>query len=345
VLIDFTALSLTMPRRVRFRYKLEGWDKEWQEPGARRQAVYGRLPPQAYVFRVIACNNDGVWNENGTALRFSVAPAWFQTDWFRASSILTGMAAAWLLFRVRMRQVARTFTTRFDERLAERTRLARELHDTLLQTIQGSKMVADDALEAGSDVVRMRRAIEQLSVWLAQATQEGRTALNSLRASTVETNDLAEALRRTSETCPQPMAMKTTVSVSGRPRDMHPIIRDEIYRIGDEAIRNARAHSRASRLEIELRYGKALVIRVSDNGIGIDPSLKEKGKEGHFGLQGMRERAARIGATLKLGSNGDSGTTITLIVPGAIVYRKPASGVMEKLRNATRRIRNRTWSG
>src|SRR6267154_5754008 len=159
------------------------------------------------------------------------------------------------LHKLRLRQIARTISTRFDERLAERTRMARELHDTFLQTIQGSKLVADHALKPSSDPTRMRGALEQLSVWLGRATQEGRVALNSLRTATAQTNDLAEALRRVTKDDLIPSSMAVTFSVVGDARVMHPIVRDEIYRIGYEAIRNACMHSGASRLEVELRYG------------------------------------------------------------------------------------------
>jgi signal transduction histidine kinase len=210
----------------------------------------------------------------------------------------------------------------FDERLAERTRMARDLHDTFLQTIQGSKLVADDALEPSADPIRMRRAIEQLSVWLAQAMQEGRAALNSLRTTTTQANDLAEALRGVTEDALIPSSIAVTFSVVGDAREMHPIVRDETYRIGFEAIRNACMHSRASRLEVELRYAHDLTLRVSDNGIGIDPVVADRGKNGHFGLQGMRERAARIGGKLTLGSSSNLGTEIRLIVPGGIIFQK-----------------------
>jgi signal transduction histidine kinase len=211
---------------------------------------------------------------------------------------------------------------RLEERVNERTRITRELHDTFLQTIQGSKLVADDALEQSTDPVRMRHAMEQLSAWLAKAMQEGRAALNSLRTTTTQTNDLAEALRRVTEDGLIPNSMAVTFSVVGDAREMHPVVRDEIYRIGYEAIHNACTHSGASRLKVELRYEHDLTLRVSDNGIGIDPTVADRGKNGHFGLQGMRERTSRIGGNLILGSSSSSGTEIRLIVPGRIVFRK-----------------------
>jgi signal transduction histidine kinase len=317
--IDYTALSFVVPQKVRFRYKLEGRDAAWQDPGTRRQAFYSDLRPGKYRFRVIACNNDGVWNDIGAALDFSVAHAWYQTNSFRLLCVVSGVFIVYVIYRMRVLQISRAISARFDERLAERTRMARDLHDTFLQTIQGSKLVADDALEPSSDLVRMRRALEQVSVWLARATQEGRAALNSLRTATTQTNDLAEALRRVTQDGVIRSSMTVTFSVVGDAREIHPIVRDEIYRIGYEAIRNACTHSGASQLEVELIYAHDLTLRVSDNGIGIDPAIADKGKDGHFGLQGMRERAARIGGNLTLGSSSSSGTEIKLVVPGGII--------------------------
>lgn len=320
--INYTALSFTVPQKVRFRYLLEGHDAMWQEPGTRRQAFYSDLRPGSYRFRVIACNNDGVWNDVGATLAFSIAPAWYQTNWFRVGSFFTVLFVLFTIYRFRVRQIATAMSVRFDERLAERTRLARELHDTFLQTLQGSKMVADDALEQSTDSVRMRRAMERLSEWLGQAMHEGRTALNSLRASTTQGNDLAEALQRAIADSLIPGAMAASLSVVGGAKEMHPIVRDEVYRIGYEAIRNALVHSAATRLEVELRYAQDLAVRVSDNGIGIDPAISDNGKDGHFGLPGMRERAARIGGKFTLVSSAASGTEVTVVVPGSIVFRK-----------------------
>jgi signal transduction histidine kinase len=336
--IDYSALSFVAPQKVRFRYKLEGRDEGWQEPGARRQAFYSDLHPGNYRFRVMACNNDGVWNEEGATLDFSIAPAWFQTTSFRLLCVGIGAVVAWAIYRLRVRQIARVISARFDVRLAERTRMARELHDTFLQTIQGSKLVADDALDPSTDLVRMRHAMKQLSVWLEQATREGRAALNSLRTSTTQKNDLAEAFRRATENGLMPGSMQATFSVVGDAKEMHPIVRDEVYRIGYEAIRNAYKHSQASRLDVELRYRQDLALRVRDNGVGIDPSTAALGKDGHFGLRGMRERAARIGGKLTLVSSVNSGTEITVVVPGDIVFQKRSASPFEKLKALLRRM-------
>jgi signal transduction histidine kinase/ligand-binding sensor domain-containing protein len=321
--IDYTALSFVIPQKVRFRYMLDGRDTSWREAGTRRQAFYTDLRPGRYKFRVTACNNDGVWNETGAALDFRVDAAWYQTTWFRMLCVLCALVFVVLFYRYRVRQLARVLNARFDERLAERTRMARELHDTFVQTIQGSKLVADDALDQPNDPVQMRRTIEQLSLWLGQAVQEGRAALNSLRNSATQTNDLAAALRRATETGAVPVSMAVSFTVIGSAREMHPIVRDEIYRIGYEAIRNACLHSGASQLEVEILYADDLTLRVRDNGIGIDPLVSDQGKEGHFGLSGMRERAGRIGGKFSLSSSAQSGTAMTLVVPGDIIFLQP----------------------
>jgi signal transduction histidine kinase/ligand-binding sensor domain-containing protein len=319
--IDYTALSFVQPQRMGFRYILEGRDKDWQNPGSRRQAFYSDLRPGSYRFRVIASNNDGLWNGTGATLDFKVAAAWYQTYWFRSLCFVAGVLLLWAIYRLRVRQIAATMKARFDERLAERTRIARDLHDTFLQTIQGSKLVADDALSATTDLPRMRQAVEKLSAWLGRATEEGRDALNSLRTSTTEVNDLADALRRALEECRIHSSMEVALQVSGQIQEMHPIVRDEVYRIGYEAIRNACVHSQATQLRVELSYAQDLSLRICDNGVGIDSHIVHRGKRGHFGLQSMRERAARIMGKFSVESSVGSGTVITLTVPGGIIYR------------------------
>jgi signal transduction histidine kinase/ligand-binding sensor domain-containing protein len=319
--IDYTGLSFVLPQRMGFRYILEGRDRGWENPGLRRQAFYSDLRPGSYRFRVIASNNDGVWNETGATLDFKVAAAWYQTIWFRSLCFVVGVLLLWAIYRLRVRRIAGTMRARFDERLAERTRIARDLHDTLLQTIQGSKLVADDALSATTDPSHMRLAMEKLSTWLGRATEEGRAALNSLRTSTTEVNDLADAFGRALEECRIHSSMEVSLQVLGQMHEMHPIVRDEVYRIGYEAIRNACVHSRATELRVELSYAQDLSLRISDNGMGIDPDILNRGKRGHFGLQNMRERAARIIGKFSVESSAGSGTVITITVPGGIIYR------------------------
>jgi signal transduction histidine kinase len=321
ITFKYSGLSLAVPERIRFRYSLDGFDRGWSEPTAAREAVYTNLSPGSYRFRVIASNSYRQWNDSEAAISLEVDPVFSQTWRCRGLWLAAFLALAGGLYQLRLRQVARQFNIRLEERVRERTHIARDLHDTFLQTIQGSKLVVDDALDPSTDPIRMRRAMQQLSVWLASAMQEGRAALNSLRAATTQTNDLAEALRRVTEDSLIPSSMTATFSVVGEAREMHPIVRDEVYRVGYEAIRNACAHSGATRLVVELKYADHLALCVSDNGTGIAPLIADKGKEGHFGLQGMRERAARIGGKLRLASSA-CGTKVKLTVPGGIIFRK-----------------------
>lgn len=270
---------------------------------------------------MIACNNDGVWNTTGATVAFTIAAAWYQTTWFRALSVLLVILLIWAVYQLRLRQVARNLAARFDDRLEERTRIARELHDTLLQTIQASKMVADDALTEPADLARIKPGIQRLGDWLGRAVEEGRAAVNALRTSATEENDPARALRLAAEHCDTSDATQVSVTVIGSPREMHPIVRDEIYRIGYEAIRNACAHSQSPHVEIELRYDKDVFLRIEDQGVGIPANVLERGKPGHFGVIGMRERAARIGAAFTLNSS-TKGTEITLTIPGSRLFVK-----------------------
>ena len=323
--IDYTALSLVVPRRTQFRYQLEGHDRDWQEAGPRRQAFYTDLPPGDYRFKVIASNNDGVWNEAGANLDFSIAPTFYQTRWFITLCVVAAAGVLWLLYLLRVRQLTERERSRVEERIAERTRLARELHDTLLQTIQGSKLVADHALEEPPDNVRLRRAMEQVSNWLGQAAKEGRDALRALRQTAAEHDDLAAALKRAADGALVDSSMEVTCATVGKPREMHPIIGDEVYRVGYEAIRNACVHSGGSKLDIHLAYEGGFILRVSDNGKGLPPETAAKGKEGHFGLQGMRERAARIDATLTILTPRGGGTRVELAVPERVAFRNAGS--------------------
>ena len=198
--IDYTALSLVAPEKVLFRYKLEGWDPNWQDAGNRRQAFYSNLPPRDYRFRVAACNNSGVWNEAGASFAFSIAPAYYQTAWFRTSCVAAFLALLAGLYRLRLRQVTLEFNLRMEERVSERTRIARALHDTLLQSFQGvlfkfsavTYLLPDRTAEAQQT---LEIAIEQAR----QAISEGRDAVQGLRASTGITNDLAQAVNTLGE--------------------------------------------------------------------------------------------------------------------------------------------------
>ena len=332
VAIHYVAVSLSAPERVRYRYKLQETDEEWREVRTAEPVTFRNLPPGSYHFIVATSDTNGAWSDKVATVEFTILPAYYQTIWFRLAIIATGLLLVFGLYRLRLRQATSRLRVRFDERLFERTRIARELHDTLLQTVQGSKLVAEHALDKSDDLVHMRSALEKLTMWLTQATQEGRAALNSLRTSITETNDLAAGLQRATEECLRNKRIEVKFSVSGTSRSTHPIARDEVYRIGYEAMRNACEHAAASQVEVDLRYAQDLTLRVSDNGCGIDPVVAAEGKTGHFGLQGMRERAKRIGSKLTLNSSPDSGTAITLVVPGNVIFRNESVTRFEKIK-------------
>jgi signal transduction histidine kinase/ligand-binding sensor domain-containing protein len=325
--IDYTALSLVAPDKVHFKYRLEGQDPDWREVINDRQAQYSNLPPGPYRFRVIASNNSGVWNEVGDTLEFSVASAYYQTNWFRVLCAVLILALAWVLYRIRVRQLHHEFALTLDARVGERTSIARDLHDTLLQSFHGlmlrfqivSQLLPDRPVEAKTE---LDRTIDRA----AQAITEGRDAVQGLRVSTVQTNDLARAINTLGEELATDPGNDGSpafrVTVEGEPRNLHPILRDEIYRIAAEALRNAFHHAAARQIEVEIRYDhEQFRLRVRDDGKGIDPAvLSRQDSEGHYGLPGIRERAALIGGKLTVWSEVGAGTEVELRVPAKIAY-------------------------
>src|SRR5208282_1182701 len=330
--IDYTALSLAAPEKVRFRFKLEGQDPDWRETVNNRHVQYSNLAPGGYRFRVIAANNSGVWNEEGASLDFSVAPAYWQTNWFRALALAAFIAILWGLYLLRLQQVKRQFKITLEARVNERTRIARELHDTLLQSFQSLL----PSLQSVFHLLPSRPADAKAIVGsvideAAEAITEGRDAVQGLRASVMESNDLAEALGALGE---ELAAEKNAghppvlaVEVQGRSRPLLPIVRDEIFRVASEALRNAFAHAAATQIDVELRYDeRQFRLRVRDDGKGVDSTvLRDGGREGHFGMPGMRERAEVIRGKLTVWSAAGSGTEVELVVPAANAYDESPS--------------------
>jgi len=323
VRIEYTALSLSIPERVRFRYQLEGVDKGWQDAGIRRTAYYTKLPPGQFRFHVIACNNDGVWNQTGAVAVIAVPPAFFQTTWFMALCVCAAGGLLWVAYRLRLRQIAAQMNVRLEERVAERTRIARDLHDTLLQSFQGLMLRFQTARNMFAK--RPAEALEVFDTAMVQADRaiiESREAIQNMRSSTSVTNDLAEALRTVGTELASEQPVEFRFVLAGKPRAVHPILRDEIYGIAREAIRNAFRHAHARVIETEITYGdRALTVRVRDDGIGIEPAILNDGRTGHYGVPGMRERAAGIGTHLEIWTREGAGTEIQLAVPGSIAYK------------------------
>jgi len=327
--IDYTALSLVVPEKVLFKYKLEGFDKDWQDAGNRRQAFYTNLPPKNYTFRLKACNNSGVWNEAGTFFDFAVAPAYYQTIWFRALCVAAFLAVLWGLYQLRLQQLEREFNAGVDARVGERIRIARELHDSLLQGVQGLmfRLQAVRELLPGNPSGAMT-ALDTALDRGDKVIVEGRDTISDLRQSTVGDIDIARALTTLGEELAAQSNNGTApcvrVLVEGKQRELNPMLRDEIYRIAREALRNAFRHSEAQKIEAEITYGDSeFVLRVRDDGIGMAPVVANQGgRAGHWGLPGMRERAKSFGARLEVWSEQGAGTEIELTVPTAVSYGK-----------------------
>ena len=326
--IDYTALSFVAPEKIRFKYKLEGRDADWQDVGNRRQAFYGDLPPRNYRFRVIASNNSGVWNEAGDTLDFSIDPAYYQTNWFRASCVAAFLALLWALHLYRFHQIAEGFNARLEGRVDERLRVARDLHDTLLQSFQGLLLRFQAAVNLlPGRAADARQVLEAAVDDAAQAITEARDAVQGIRSSTELTNELSKAVEVLGNSLAEQQraanggAPAFSVEVEGESRDLQPILRDEVYRLTGEGMRNAFRHAQARRIEVEIRYHtRELRVRVRDDGIGIDASVLQEGRAGHYGLPGMRERAKSIGGHLDVWSEQGAGTELELTVPASVAY-------------------------
>jgi anti-sigma regulatory factor (Ser/Thr protein kinase) len=341
ITLEYTGLSLAEPSRIRFRYFLEGFDTSWSRPVAAREAVYTNLGPGSYRFRLVASNSEGLWNGPETAIVLNVTRAYYQTYWFRLSCLAAFLGVFWILYRLHIRQLTHQFNIRMEERVGERTRIARDLHDTLLQSFHGLLLrfqTVSQLLPVRPEEAKQKldNAIDQA----AEAITEGRDAVQGLRASVVEANDLAVAIKTLGEELAadetNQSAATLEVEVEGKPRNLHPILRDEVYRIATEALRNAFWHAQARRIEVEIRYDeKKFRVHVRDDGKGIDSKiLSGHGRKGHYGLHGMRERAKLVGGKLTVWSEVDAGTEVVLSIPTANAYTAAApsrSWVAEKL--------------
>ena len=326
--VEFAALSYANSQKNRYRYRLESFDPGWNEVDSKhRLATYTNLGPGKYVFRVQGSNSDGIWNDKGVLLPILITPPWWKTTAFRSVCGGLFLALLWAAYQFRMRQVQHAFDVMLEARVGERTRIARELHDTLLQSFHGLLL----RFQTVSFLLPARpaEAKEKLDVAIehaARAITEGRDAVQGLRATTVDRNDLAVAIK----TLGDELATDTSVSrpstfhvaVEGHARDLHPIVRDEIYKISAEALRNAFRHAQAGQVEVDIRYDdEQFRLRVRDDGKGIDAAvLANQGLEGHYGLRGMPERAALIGGKLDVWSEVGAGTEVELRLPASTVY-------------------------
>jgi signal transduction histidine kinase/ligand-binding sensor domain-containing protein len=323
--IDYSAGSYTVPERVRFRYKLEGSDPDWQDGGALREAIYTNLSPGNYRFRVIASNSDGIWNTTGAAIDFAIAPAFYQTKWFYALCALAGFGVLAILYRLRIEQVRAQTSRLLAARLGERERIARELHDTLLQSMQGLIWKFQAATDRIPPCEPARKLMEQSLDRADKLLGEGRDRVKDLRAAESDCSHLCEALAAEGEQLAVEQPAEFRLSVEGVPRDLHQIAREETFLIAREALGNAFRHAAAKHIEVDVSYSESsLRVRVRDDGRGVSTDVLAGGKPNHFGLVGMRERAEKLDAQLVVWSRPGAGTEVDLRIPAKVAFRGAA---------------------
>ena len=330
--IAYAGLSFIVPQRMRFRYRLEGIDTDWIDAGNRRLASYANLCPGNYRFRVLAANADGVWNRTGATLDFEIRPTFWQTTPFKLLCAVALLGLLWGAYALRLRAVAARIRLRMTDRFEERERIARELHDTLLQGIQSVTLRFQRVVNELPAQQPARGSLLQALDVADRVIAEGRDRVQDLRS---RQHDALEPLLRdlVAQELFEP-GMEVAISESGRRRRLEPLALDEIVRIAGEALANIRRHAGASRVVIEIGYGRRLRLRIIDDGVGIDPAVAEAGKAGHFGLRGMHERARKLRATLALRPLPDHGTELVLTVPGRVAYLPERRNWWARIRRA-----------
>lgn len=322
VQISYSAVSLSDPEAIRFRYKLQETDNDWHEVATSNPVTYRNLPPGSYHFNVSASDTNGVWSDKIATAEFTILPAFYQTLWFRSLCVILFLATLAGLYQLRLRQLARQYGLRLEERVSERTRIARELHDTLLQSIQGL-ILKFHALSRQVPAGDVRHDMDQALDHAEEVLAEGRDRVRNLRGTSESLDDLPAAFYGVAEAAAPDGRANLTVVVKGRVRELHSTVLEGAFSIGREALVNALRHSQALHVEVEIAYyPKQFCLRVRDNGRGIDPAvLQQGGRPDHWGLRGMRERAQTMGAQLRLWSRPEAGTEVELMVPGTTAYR------------------------
>ncbi|MCP1364193.1 histidine kinase, partial [Halomonas sp. BBD48] len=334
----YTALSLSAPEAMHFRYRLDGFDRGWHHAGPQRQAIYTGLAPGDYRFRVVALNQDGIASQDEATLNFSVPQVFYLKPPFLLAAGLLLAVLLWRLYRASMRRSAEQLRARLEERHAERERIARELHDTLLQGVQGLMLrfqaVAQTIPEDAPARVKMDQTLDRAD----QVLSEGRDRVLDLRSAEASSTSLLAALARVGRECALEGAAEFRAFARGSRRPLHPLVREEAYRIGHEAIVNAFKHSSGTCIHLHVAYGlREFEVRVSDDGVGVDAAyLTPLGRPAHWGLRGMHERARNVGAKLTIKRTSPKGTEIRLSIPASSAYRRLPSRFQrwwQRLRN------------
>ncbi len=343
--LAFAPVELSAPHRIRMQYKLDGVDDGWLDAPPSHVATYSGMRPGSHIFHVRATHRDEVWDLAGMSYQVTQEPFLYQTAWFRALGVAAFLGMLGGLYWYRMRRLAHEFNVRLEDRDTERTRIARELHDTLLQSFQGSVL----EVQAGRNLLPRRpgdamQTLDEAIRSAEAAIAEGRDAILDLRSRSAAGSGLAHLFAAAGQELSEAAASNGgdpafSVTVEGQPRELKTALQDEVYRIGRELLRNAFHHASAKKIDVEIRYGaQELRIRFCDDGIGIDPTiLKEGVRAGHWGLPGVRERANLAGAQLDFWSEVGAGTEVQVTVPASAAYAKsPEARVFGLFRKKSR---------
>ncbi len=311
--LEYAGLEFRAPAKVRYRYQLAGFDRNWIDAGTRRIAYYTNLPPHDYDFRVVACNGDGVWNETGLSFRFRVEPHAYQTWWFRSLLVLLLGLLVYAAYYLRLRQVE----AQYNAVLLERNRIAREIHDTLAQGFIGVSVQLElVARLLGTSVDAAREQLNETRLLVRRSIADARQSIWELRSQSPEQQDFAVKLNNMAKQAAASSSARVEMRVQGTYRPLGTKVEDELFRIGQEAVANAIRHSGATTIAIQLAFDtKGLRMTVADDGCGFSGTVHSTGPEGHFGLKGMRERAQQIQADLRVESEAGKGTTVTVETP------------------------------
>ena len=332
--IEYFGVHLAAPDRVRYRYKLDGFDDAWHDAGGRTEAIYTRPGPGTYTFRVMAATEAGVWSAPVASAPFTVLPTFYQTRWFAALAVGTAVALAWLAYSLRVRTITALVQARAEERADERVRIARELHDTLLSGMAGIMTgLGAAARRARAPGAVDAEALDTLYNQTRRMLVEAREAVVAMRTSTDALTPLTARLEGEADRIFRGAGTEVRVAASGTPRPLPPGVDAQVMRVAAEAMTNARAHADCRTVEVTCAYApREFTLRVRDDGRGFDPAVA--GVNGHYGLVGMRERAAAIGAGLTVTSAPGHGTEVALAVP-ADAGRRAAAPVRAARSHAT----------
>jgi signal transduction histidine kinase/ligand-binding sensor domain-containing protein len=320
--LHFTAVDLASPENVRIQYQLDGVDTAWFDADSTRTATYTDVPVGVHSFHIRATNGDGVWDHDGIVYNVTQKPFFYQTMTFRLAAAMAAVLLLVALYQLRLREAAARLSARLEERLAERERIARDLHDTLLQGFQGLILRFHEAMMAIPEPEPARHLMETALDRADEVLAEGRDRVVNLHGCFDESGDLAQSLARAGDEIAQGSELRISVTSEGQVQRLDPMALDEIYCIGREAMVNAFRHAKGRSIEVEVDYASwELRLRIRDDGRGIDPSILQAGRPGHIGLASMRERAERVGGRLDIISGPGAGTEIELRVPAANAYR------------------------